>query len=78
MAELRLRSERHPRCKVEVVRDEEAGLVDRLGAVLGVTAERRDSVLIVWRGPDLRRGRMLAVASDVPVLSRVRMRSTSD
>lgn len=55
---------------MRIVRDDDAGRVRRVGEVLGLVGERRDSVLITWREPDVRRGRVVEAASSVPVLSR--------
>lgn len=55
---------------LRIVRDDEAGRVRRVGEVLGLVGERRDSVVITWREPDVRRGRVVEVASLVPVLGR--------
>ena len=56
--------------RLRVVRDDDAGRIRRAGEILGVVAERRDSVSIGWREPDVRRGRVLDVASVMPVVSR--------
>ncbi len=55
---------------LRIVRDDDAGRVRRVGEVLGLVGERRDSVLITWREPDVRRGRVVEAASSVTVLSR--------
>lgn len=54
---------------VEIVRNESAGRVRRLGAALGLVGERRDSVSVRWREPDAGRG-VLSIGNDVPTVAR--------
>ena len=56
--------------RLRVVREEDASIARRVGEALGVIADRSDSVTIAWREPDVRRGRVVDVASSVPVLGR--------
>jgi len=42
--------------RLSVTRDDEAGATRRIGERLGVVGARRDSVVITWREPEVRRG----------------------
>ncbi len=54
---------------VEIVRNESAGVLRRVGAALGLADDLRDSVSVRWREPDAGRG-VLQVQNTVPTVAR--------
>jgi hypothetical protein len=53
--------------QMRVVRNDDVGVVRRIGAALGVASDMRDSIVITWTEPDSRQGTALSTTSKTAV-----------